>query len=108
MKDTHTTNTQTHMGRYRWGEMGEEWQEAIPYLRRILRSRPDDFQAQFALGRCYFRLRQYDRAICAYRSAAALAPADGAAHTELAAALEEMGDRMGASRAREAFAWNGK
>jgi Flp pilus assembly protein TadD len=85
----------------RWLDSGMHWDEAIPYLRRIVRAEPRDFQAQLLLGRCYCRVGRYAEAIATYRSAIAAQPSEGVGYAALAEAQELNGERYGALRTLE-------
>jgi tetratricopeptide (TPR) repeat protein len=72
------------------------FREAIGAWREYLKHRPDDVEAQRALGLTAAEAALYDEARAALASVVAARPADRAARVQLAAVLEASGDLAGA------------
>jgi len=77
-------------------------EESIAELEKVIREEPNTRMAYLALGRCYRRLKQTDKAIPMFRKAAETMPGFGPAQYELGRTLVESGDWAGAIPAFEA------
>ena len=71
-------------------------EESIAELERVIQQEPNTRMAYLALGRCYRRLKQPDKAIPMFRKAAETMPGYGPAQYELGRTLVESGDWAGA------------
>jgi Flp pilus assembly protein TadD len=69
---------------------------ALKTVERAVALAPENFDAQFALGRARYGANDYAGAARAFRAAVALRPADAQARFFLATALEHAGDDAGA------------
>src|SRR5436305_786165 len=69
---------------------------ALKLVEQAVRLAPENFDAQFALGRARFGAGDDAGAVAAFRAAVALRPADARARFFLATALERAGDTDGA------------
>lgn len=54
----------------------EEWDRAVPYLKRVLALAPHDHEARFLLGSCYHHTENYDEAIKVFRQLTRFTPDD--------------------------------
>jgi arylsulfatase A-like enzyme/Flp pilus assembly protein TadD len=76
--------------------------QAILELEQVIQEEPNARMAYLALGRCYLRLKQFDKAVPILRKASETMPALGAAQFELGRALVESGKWDEAAPAFEA------
>jgi arylsulfatase A-like enzyme/Tfp pilus assembly protein PilF len=77
-------------------------EKAIGELEQVLQEEPNARMAYLAVGRCYLRLKQFDKALPALRKASETMPGLGAAQYELGRALVESGKWDEAAPAFEA------
>jgi len=74
------------------------YREAIALLENILRSDPEHFEAQLALGMSFYRLADYARAIEEGHKAEALRPKEQLVHTNLSLFYMKSGDKVTAEK----------
>ena len=78
-------------------------EEAVPYLKRVLKQDPKDLGANLTLGQCYLQLRRFDEAVEVFRIAAEAEPYNVSAVYNLGVALNRAGQREEAQQALERF-----
>lgn len=80
---------------------GARQEEALPYLERALRLRPDDLAAQFSLGADYVALGRTDAALPLLVAVEKAAPDHLQTHMQLAVAYHRLGRTADSARERE-------